>query len=60
MRKRFPHSQILCMGNKLSEMNNDVCYIDYKDSFGNWDRYRDYWQPTLFNWDGTEANNDVV
>ena len=60
MRKRFPHSQILCMGNKLPEMNNDVCYIDYKHSFGNWDKYRDYWQPALFNWDGKEANNDVL
>ncbi len=60
LRRRFPSSQIICLGNKLPEMDNDICYVKYRHSFGNWDRYRNYWQPSLFNWDGSEANLDVI
>lgn len=60
MRRRFPHSQIICVGNKLPEMDNDVCFIDYKNSFGNFDKYCYYRQPALFNWDGKESNKDVI
>lgn len=51
MRKRFPNSQVLCIGNKIDGMDNDVCYVKYDESFGNWDNKRNYWQPSMFNWD---------
>ena len=35
MKKRFPNSKIICVGQKLDGMPNDVCYIKYKDTFGN-------------------------
>ena len=60
MRRRFPHLQIICVGNKLPEMDNDVCFIDYKNSFGNFGKYCYYRQPALFNWDGKESNKDVI
>lgn len=59
MRKRFPSSQIICLGNKLEEMDDDVCYIEYENSFGIKDKYREYWQPTMINWNGEEVNFDV-
>lgn len=56
MRKRFPHSKVICVGQRLSGMHDDVCYIDYVQSFGNKDKYYDYWQPRLFNWDFSEVD----
>lgn len=55
MRKRFPNTKILCVGNPVVGMDNDVCYVFYKDSFGNWDNYQEYWQPSFINWDGSIA-----
>lgn len=54
MRRRFPNSQIICVGNKLPKMHNDICYIKYNQSFGNRDKKFNYWQPKLFNWDFSE------
>lgn len=51
MRKRFPKSQIICVGDRLQGMDDDVCYVLYEESFGSWDCHQDYWQPKLFNWD---------
>lgn len=48
MRKRFPHSTIICVGDRLDEMDKDVCYIRYEDSFGYKDL--DYWQPSFLDW----------
>ena len=59
MRKRFPKSQVICVGNKINGMDDDVCYVDYSQSFGNWDKKRNYWQPSLFNWDLKEADLNV-
>lgn len=53
MRQRFPSTQIICVGDRLKEMDNDVCYVLYEESFGTWDTHQDYWQPRLFNWDGS-------
>lgn len=53
MRKRFPHSQIICVGNKIAGMD-DICYVSYKESFGNYDKYNDCYQTKLFNWNQTE------
>lgn len=60
LRERFPHSPIICLGNRLPGMHDDVCFIPYRNSFGNWDRYHDYWQPALFNWDGSEVDYNVI
>ena len=51
MRRRFPNTQIISVGDRLEGMDDDVCYVRYKDSFGSWDRRQDWWQPKLFNWD---------
>lgn len=51
MRKRFPNSKIICVGKKLKGMPVDVCYIDYKESFGRNNVNSEFWQPRLFNWD---------
>lgn len=53
MRSRFPEATIICVGDRAVGMDQDVCYVPYKDSFGSWDRYRNYWQPSFINWDGT-------
>ena len=51
LRRRFPNTKIICVGDKLSGMDNDVCYVLYEESFGTADRYQNYWQPRLINWD---------
>lgn len=51
LRKRFPNTKIICLGDKLQGMDNDICYVLYEESFGNWDRYHNTWQPKLINWD---------
>jgi len=51
MRKRFPNSKIICVGQRLSEMPDDICYIKYIESFGKNNKLNDIWQPKLFNWD---------
>lgn len=51
MRYRFPHTMVICVGDRIAGMDNDICYVKYEESFGSWDRHRDWWQPNLFNWD---------
>lgn len=51
MRRRFPNTQIICVGDRLDGMDDDICYVKYEESFGSWDFNQDYWQPKLFNWD---------
>lgn len=53
MRKRFPNTQIICVGDRLEGMDDDVCYVLYEESFGTWDKRQNYWQPKLINWDGS-------
>lgn len=60
MRKRFPNSQVICIGNKIEGMDDDVCYVKYEESFGNQDKKRNYWQPSLFNWDFSEDIANVI
>ncbi len=60
MRRRFPNSKVICVGNKISGMDDDVCFIGYKNSFGNDDKYHVYWQPSIFNWENLEVNPDVL
>jgi hypothetical protein len=53
MRRRFPDSKIICVGDKISGMDNDVHFVPYSESFGNWDQYPGFWQMRLINADGT-------
>lgn len=55
MRKRFPNSQVICLGNMIDGMDYDVCYVLYNESFGN----NKYYRPSLFYWNG-ELNTDVI
>lgn len=60
LRQRFPNTQIICVGNPHHEMDSDVCYIPFKESFGSMDKYPDFvWQPQLFNWDYSIATEVV-
>ena len=36
---------------KVLEMYRDICFIPYEETFGNRDRYQNWWQPSLINWD---------
>ena len=55
MRRRFPDSQVICLGKRLDGMGEDICYVEYGQSFGNFDSRHGYWQAKLFNWDFTEV-----
>ncbi len=55
MRKRFPDSQVICLGERLNGMGGDICYVNYDQSFGNLDSRQDFWQAKLFNWDFSEV-----
>lgn len=55
LRRRFPDSKLICVGNPFSGMDSDVCYILFDESFGSWDKYQKYWQPAMFNWDRSVA-----
>lgn len=59
LRSRFPLATIICVGDRIAGMDSDICYVRYEDSFGNWDKYQDYWQPSLYNWDGSISKGAV-
>lgn len=44
MRELFPRSKIVCLGSRLEGMDDDVIYVDYRESFG----YEDHQQLRLF------------
>ncbi len=46
MRKRFPNSKVICVGDRLSFMEDSIYYVKYKDSFGY--KNLNYWQPSIF------------
>ena len=51
MRKRYPDSKIICLGDRVKGMDSDVYYVKYEDAFGNWEKYRKNFQTSLFNYD---------
>ena len=51
LRRRFPSSKLICLGDKVTGMDSDICFVPFEESFGNADRYNDYWQPSMINWD---------
>lgn len=53
LRKRFPNTKIISVGDKIVGMDDDVCYIKYKDSFGYYNENNPYWQMKFINWDGS-------
>lgn len=53
MRELFPDSKIICVGNRITGMDNDILFIQYKESFGNWEKHPGFWQMSLLNPDGT-------
>lgn len=60
LRKRFPSSKIICVGDPIPGMDRDICFVKYEDSFGNWDRYHDCWQPSFINWDGSIPERSMI
>lgn len=50
MRRRFPNTKIICIGDKFDEMDSDVCYVKYEESFGNWNLSNKGTQLKMFNW----------
>ncbi len=56
LRKRFPNTKLICVGKRLEEMDDDVCYVDYKNSFGTWDKKNCIWQVSFLNWNMTINN----
>lgn len=57
LRRRFPKTRIICVGNRIEGMDDDVCYVKYRDSFG-YRKKHFVWQPPLLNWDMTMAQVD--
>ena len=51
LRRRFPNSPVICVGQKLKEMPDNVCYIKYVESFGKTNKFSSFWQPMFLNWD---------
>jgi hypothetical protein len=63
LRRRFPNTKLICVGDKVCGMDDDICYIKYEESFGTWDKKQDWWQPKLINWDNSIAiggEKDVI
>ena len=63
LRKRFPNSRQICVGQNIVGIPNDVCIIPYEETFGGKKQLSQRNQIKLFNWDGTiykEANWYVI
>ena len=58
LRKRFPDSQIICVGDRVNGMDTDVCFVKFEDSFGYSNFYHSWFQPCLFSWDWTPYKED--
>lgn len=59
MRNRFPSSKIICVGLPWKGIDQDVCLISYKDSFGSRDKRCTYWQQKMYNLDMSVAEEVV-
>lgn len=55
LRKRFPHSRQVCVGQRIEGILDDVCVIPYEDTFGGKKQLSKRNQMRLFNWDGSIA-----
>lgn len=55
LRRRFPHSKQICVGQKIEGVPDDICIISYKETFGGKNQLSQRNQVRLFNWNGTIA-----
>lgn len=53
IRRRFPNSRQVCIGQRLNGIPDDVCVIPYEHTFGGKKQLSQRNQMHLFNWDGT-------
>lgn len=53
LRRRFPNSRQVCVGQRMHGIPNDVCVVAYEDTFGGRKQLGSRNQMRLFNWDGT-------
>lgn len=53
LRCKYNNTRIVCVGDKIKGMDDDVCYVKYEDSFGYYNENNPYWQRKFINWDGT-------
>lgn len=53
LRKRFPNSMQICVGQNMTGIPSDVCVIPYEDTFGGKKQLSQRNQMRLFNWDET-------
>lgn len=53
LRRRFPHSRQICVGQRIEGIPDDVCIVPYEESFGGKRQMSDRNRIPLFNWDGT-------
>lgn len=53
LRRRFPNSKQVCVGQRIKGIPEDVCIIPYEDTFGGRKQLSRRNQMRLFNWDGT-------
>jgi hypothetical protein len=53
LRKRFPNSHIICVGDSLKNLPSDICIIPYEETFGGKSQLIKRNKVRLFNWDMT-------
>lgn len=53
LRRRFPNSRQICVGQRIAGMPNDICVVPYEDTFGGKKQLPQRNQMRLFNWDGS-------
>lgn len=53
LRRRFPNSRQICIGQRMIGIPDDICVIPYEDTFGGKKQLTQRNQMRLFNWDGT-------
>ena len=58
LRRRFPHSRQICIGQTIEGIPDDVCVIPYENTFGGKMQLSQRNQIRLFNWDGTISKEE--
>lgn len=56
LERRFPKSNIVCLGQRIEGMPSDICMVPYNESFGNQIHEDGSFQGRLFNWDFTKED----
>lgn len=58
LRRRFPNSRQICVGQRVQGIPDDICVVSYEDTFGGRKQLSSRNQMRLFNWDGTEIKEE--